>query len=168
MAPSDVAFNLIFLAAFPNTYENFINWDKLHPFKCSTLPAPKRSVFLAHEVKSICSVSLYFMKDIPWTCNIYIVYMKGVTLHVQYLQFASAWATEKDKYWLTVLNRYRAQQVNHQGDSRQTAEGGKPSWHFHSIKLPATVACSSGLAGKQVISIGDSILSSRWVNWQRM
>lgn len=103
MAPSDVAFNLIFLAAFPNTYKRFINWDKLHPFKFSALPAPKRSVFLAQEVKSICSVSLYFMKDIPWTCNIYIVYMKAVTLHVQYLQFASAWATEKDKYWLTVF-----------------------------------------------------------------
>lgn len=31
---------------------------------------------------------------------LYTVYTKGVTVHVQYLQFASAWAAEKGKYWV--------------------------------------------------------------------
>lgn len=50
VAPSYVALNLDFLAAFPNTYKWFINWNKFNPIKLSAPSALFRSVSLALEV----------------------------------------------------------------------------------------------------------------------
>lgn len=48
--------------------------------------------------------------------------------------FASAWAAGKRQI-LAVFESFCAQQVRHQRDSGQTAEGGEPRWPSHSIKF---------------------------------